>query len=199
MMKAKRLIYSLVVLFAAALLLIPTTAVFAHGSTTVGDYTIEIGFANEPSIQGQMNGLDLIVTNTKTKKPVTGLENTLQAEIIFGASKKALKIEPVEEQDGHYTAAVMPTALGDYTWHIFGKIENTPVDIQMTSSPTTFNSVTAPSDVAFPGNAPAAPDLAASLAQANQRATIGIVVGAVGLLVGIVSLVIAFTRRPANR
>jgi hypothetical protein len=198
-MKVRRFFFSPVVLFAAALLLIPNSSAFAHGSTTVGDYTVEIGFKNEPALQGEINGLDLVVTNSKTNKPVTGLEDTLQAEIIFGASKKALKIEPVEGEDGAYTADVLPTALGDYTWHIFGKIENTPVDVKMTSSPTTFVSVVPPSDVSFPGQQPAVLDVEARLAQAEQRATMGIIVGAAGLLVGIVSLAIAFSRRPANR
>src|SRR5512146_113200 len=140
-MNIKRGISAVIAILTAFLLLAPTATVFAHGSTTVGNYIIDVGFKNAPAIQGQMNGLDLLVTNSKTNKPVTGLENTLKAEIIFGASKKALKIEPVEGEDGAYTAAVMPTQLGDYTWHIFGTIENIPVDISITSSPTTFASV----------------------------------------------------------
>ncbi len=113
----------------------------AHGQTEVGDYEIEIGFHNEPAIQGETNGLDLFVTNQKTGEPVNGLEETLQAEIIFGSSSKVLSIEPQEELDGAYTAYVIPTEVGDYTWHIFGTIEETPVDISMTSSPDTFGSV----------------------------------------------------------
>jgi hypothetical protein len=182
------------ILVATLFLMVTTTAAFAHGSTTVGDYTVEIGFKNEPAIQGEMNGLDLIVTNTKTEKPVTGLEESLQAEIIFGATKKALKIEPVEGEDGAYTAAMIPTAVGDYTWHIFGKIEDTPVDISMTSSPTTFVSVDPPSTISIPGSEPAITVLETALSQANQRATIGMIAGIVGILIGIISLVIALTR-----
>jgi hypothetical protein len=184
----------LVILLTALLLLVSTLPVFAHGSTTVGDYKLEIGFKIEPALQGELNGLDLIVTNTKTNQPVTGLEQTLKAEIIFGASKKTLELEPVEGEEGAYTAAILPTAVGDYTWHIFGAIEDTPVDISMTSSPTTFVSVVPKSEASFPASEPDASALAAVQAQANQRAMVGIVTSIVALLVAILSLVVALTR-----
>src|SRR3712207_2445722 len=115
-------------------------AAFAHGQTQVGDYELVIGFHNEPAYQGEPNGLDLFVTNTKTNEKVEGLEKTLKAEIIFGASKKELTISPQFGRPGDYTAHVLPAEVGDYTWHIFGKIEDTPVDVSMTSSPDTFGS-----------------------------------------------------------
>ncbi len=193
-MLAKRSLYLLMAFLLVALLSVPTAVVFAHGTTTVGNYTLKIGFMNEPALQGEMNGLELDVSNTQTEKPVTGLEDSLQAEIIFGASKKTLKIEPVEGEEGVYTAAILPTALGDYTWHIFGKIEDTPVDVSMTSSPTTFVSVVPKSDVSFPGSEPAGTALDAALAQANQKALMGIIVGVVGILLGLASLGVALTR-----
>jgi hypothetical protein len=197
-MKYRRILSSIIFILVTFLFVVPTSTAFAHGSTTVGDYTIEIGFKNEPALQGEMNGLDLVVTNSKTDKPVTGMEDTLQAEIIFGASKKTLKIEPVEGEDGAYTAAVLPTAIGDYTWHIFGKIEDTPVDISMTSSPTTFVSVVPPADASFPGKQLSASDLETRLTLADQRATLGIVVGGLSLLIGIIGLLVGFTRKPSS-
>ena len=127
-----------VVLLAGLVFLLPAASASAHGHVMVGDYELEIGFRNEPALQDELNGLELAVQNTKTSGPVTGLEDTLQAEIIFGASSRVLKIEPVPDEDGAYTAAFIPSEVGDYTWHIFGKIEDTPVDVSMTSSPTTF-------------------------------------------------------------
>jgi hypothetical protein len=193
-----RLFRGLAAAITAVLLALPVTIALAHGSTTVGDYTIEIGFKNEPALQGELNGLDLLVRNTKTAKPVTGLENTLQAEVIFGSSKQKVKIEPLEGQDGEYTAPLLPTRVGDYTWHITGKIENTPVDISMTSSPTTFASVEPRSSVSFPGREPDTTVLENDLLRARQTAVIGLVVGMVGALLSIVSLglVLTRTRRP---
>ncbi len=182
------------ILITLLIFLLPTAAASAHGSVTVGDYTLEIGFKNEPALQDDLNGLDLIVRNTKTGQPVTGLQDTLQAELIFGASNETLKIEPVEGEQGAYTAAFIPTDVGDYTWHIFGKIENTPVDVSMTSSPTTFDSVGSRSDISFPGSDPSSAELRAELRRARVTAVVGVVLGSIGLLLGIASMVIAITR-----
>ncbi len=189
--KFLRLIFTFLGILALGLLV---TSASAHGSTRVGDYQIEIGFLNEPAIQDQPNGLDLRVTNAVNNKPVAGLENTLQAELIFGASKRTLRIEPVEGQDGAYTAFFIPTRTGDYTWHIFGKIENTAADISMTSSPTTFASVDPQANYSFPGREPSLDELRAELQRARVTAIFGVVIGALGLLLGIVALVIAWTR-----
>ncbi len=189
--KFLRLIFTFLGILALGLLV---TSASAHGSTRVGDYQIEIGFLNEPAIQDQPNGLDLRVTNAVNNKPVAGLENTLQAELIFGASKRTLRIEPVEGQDGAYTAFFIPTRTGDYTWHIFGKIENTATDISMTSSPTTFASVDPQANYSFPGREPSLDELRAELQRARVTAIFGVVIGALGLLLGIVALVIAWTR-----
>ena len=80
-------------LLAAVCLLGVTWQAAAHGQTEVGDYELEIGFHNEPAYLNQPNGLDLFVTNSKTGDPVNGLEETLQAEIIFGSSSQILPLE----------------------------------------------------------------------------------------------------------
>ncbi len=167
------------------LCLIASVSAYAHGQTEVGDYELEIGFHNEPAYLNQPNGLDLFVTNTKTGEMVNGLEDTLQAEIIFGSSKKSLTIEP-QEEDGAYTAFVVPTQTGDYTWHIFGTIEDTPVDVSMTSSPDTFGSVELLSDYEFPASAPAAASAGSQTALIAGIA--GTVLGLLGLIVGLVAL-----------
>lgn len=156
----------------------------AHGHTTVGDYSLVIGFHNEPAYQGEPNGFDLFVTNTKTNAKVTGLASTLKAEIIFGDSKKTLKVEPQWGQEGTYTAYVLPTKAGDYTWHIFGTIEKTPVDVTMTSSPSTFGAVQSKSVVTFPSAEPSALELAEQVTSATRLAQFALAAGVLGLLVG---------------
>jgi len=184
--------FSLALVGTLLLSLLVSGVVSAHGKTTVGDYDLEIGFHNEPVIVGQPNALDLFVTNSKTGDKVNGLESTLSAEIIFGASKKSLTIEPQEDVDGAYTAFVIPSAVGDYTWHIFGKINDTPVDVSMTSSPDTFNSAEAADSYLFP---PAA----ASGAQAASSANTALLVGAAGLVVGLVALVLGLLAMQSAR
>ena len=179
----------LIIAFIATLLIAFSihTAVSAHGKTTVGDYDLEIGFHDEPVVVGMPNSLDLFVTNSKTGEKVNNLQDTLTAELIFGASKKTFKLEPQEGQDGAYTAFVIPTAVGDYTWHITGNINGTPVDVSMTSSPDTFNSAEAASVYAFPGAGASAPD---PVAQAMTNSNTALLVGGSGLVVSLIGLVI---------
>jgi hypothetical protein len=165
-------------------------AALAHGHTEVGDYELVIGFHGEPAYQGEPNGLDLFVTNKKTGEKVNGLEETLKAEIIFGSSKKELKMEAQWGQDGAYTAYVLPTEAGDYTWHIWGEIEGTPVDVSMTSSPDTFSSVEPKAQVSFPAAEPATAELQAQAAAAVQTAQMALGVGLVGALLGVGGLVV---------
>jgi hypothetical protein len=192
-MNGRRIFYSALILL-AVLLLVPAAAVSAHGNTTVGDYKFVIGFKNEPALQGEPNALDLRVTNVKTNTPVKGLESTLQAELIFGASKKAMPVKAVYGTDGSYTAYVLPTETGDYTWHIFGKVADTPVDFTMTSSPTTFASVEAQSEISFPASQSSISALQEEVAAARQLATIGLIAGGLGVLTGLGGLAFALSR-----
>ena len=183
----KRVFFPLAACLLVVLMFVNIHPVQAHGHTEVGDYEIEIGFHNEPAYLGQPNGLDLFVTNHTSGEGVNGLEETLQAEIIFGSAKKTLAIEP-QEGDGAYTAAVVPTEVGDYTWHIFGTIEGTPVDISMTSSPDTFGSVEPLSDYEFPGGQAdqmaQVETAAASARTATMVGVAGVALGALGVIVG---------------
>jgi hypothetical protein len=161
----------------------------AHGHTDVGDYALVIGFHNEPAYQGEPNGLDLFVTNEKTDERVNGLEETLRVEIIYGSSKKELQIEPQFGQDGAYTAHVIPTETGDYTWHIFGMIEETPVDVSMTSSPDTFSPVESKALVSFPSSEASTGELVAQASSAASTAQTALVVGGIGVVLGLLGLV----------
>jgi hypothetical protein len=181
---------TLALLLAALLVPFTVSVATAHGHTEVGDYTLVIGFHNEPAYQGEPNGLDLFVTNTKTKENINGLADTLNVEIIFGSSKKALAIKPQWGRDGAYTAYVLPSEKGDYTWHITGDIKGTPVDVSMTSSPDTFGSVEAKSEVAFPAAEATPAELQAQAAAAAQTAQMALIVGALGAALGVIGIAV---------
>ena len=183
----------------AALIFGTYGAALAHGQAQIGDYALEIGFHNEPVYQGDPNSLDLFVTNSKTNEKVNGLEKTLQAEIIFGSSKKQLTVMPQDGVDGGYTAAVIPTEVGDYTFHVWGTIESTPVEVSMTSSPTTFGSAEPKASYAFPAAEPALADLKAQAAAAASLAQIALIVGIVGAILGVGGLAVGLIRKPAAR
>ena len=144
----------MIVLVSAVLMgigLIAPEVASAHKELTSGDYAIEMGFNQEPALQGNLNGLYLSVTNSKTDAPVTGLGSTLKAEIEFGTEKRTLTLEPQEGQDGVYIAWVVPTDVGPYTWRVFGTIEGNAVDLSATSGPDSFDEVQPQSALSFPG------------------------------------------------
>lgn len=160
----------------------------AHGHVDVELYALIIGFENEPAYAGEPNGLELVVTVDETGEPVSGLEDSLRVEIIKGSAKRELELEPVFGEEGAYTADVIPTEPGDYTWHIFGDIEGTLVDVELTSGPDSFSPVEARSEAAFPQ----AEATISELEQRVQTATIlggaGVVLGLIGLVVGIMGM-----------
>jgi len=180
---------------AFVMLLASYAPALAHGHVDVGKYELVIGFHVEPAYQGEPNGLDLFVTNKETEKPVNGLEKTLKAEIIYGSSKRELEIRAQWGQEGAYTADVLPTAAGDYTWHIWGEIEGTPVDVNMASGQDTFSPVEAKSAVAFPGDEPAASDLASQASVAAQAAQTALFVGIAGAVLGVIGIILALMAR----
>jgi len=148
----------------AALFAFAPALVSAHEHRDVagGKYTMIVGFLDEPSFTTVKNGLDLRVsaatsgTPTPTSDeeaggtPVEGLEKTLKAEVIYGDQKMDLTLEPAEGAAGAYEAWFFPMAAGDYSFHIYGDIEGTPIDETFTSGPDTFSSVLDRAQYEFP-------------------------------------------------
>jgi hypothetical protein len=95
---------------------------------------------------------------------------------------------------------VLPTEDGDYTWHIFGKIEDTPVDVSMTSSPDTFGAVEAKAEVSFPAAEATTMSLSQQVSDTARLTQVSLIVGGAGLVLGIVGLVVgAVGLRAARR
>jgi hypothetical protein len=168
----------------------------AHESRNVGDYTFVVGFADEPVFTGQKSGLELLVT--RGEEPVEGLEATLQASVTFDDSTRDLEIEPRFGEPGWYQSVFFPTAAGPYTFRIFGEIDGAPIDESFTSGPDTFSEVQDVTGGQFPVQFPATADLARDAeagANAATTATIALVLGAAGLIAGLVALGITLARR----
>jgi hypothetical protein len=184
-------------LLLAAALLMSASPAAAHGHAEVGECELVIGFRDEPAYQGEPNGLSLTVTRHESGEPVNDLADTLRAEISFGAARQELALRPAFGEEGAYTADVLPTEAGDYTFRIFGDIERTPVDVTMSSSPDTFSAVQSRSTNAFPAAEPSAAELRAQAAQAAQLAQLALGIGALGALLGVAGLVVGLRRRTA--
>jgi hypothetical protein len=137
----------------AALFVLAPALASAHEHRDVADgkYTLVVGFLDEPAFTSVKNGLDLRVTAASAGTPaegeeavgtpVEGLEATLKAEVIYSDQKRDLPLEPAFGAPGAYESWFFPMAAGDYSFHIYGEIEGTPIDETFTSSPEGFSSV----------------------------------------------------------
>jgi hypothetical protein len=179
-------------------LVVGAGVVLAHEHREVGEYSITVGFMNEPVFNGDKSGLEFEVAHHETEEPVEGLEETLSAEVTFGAETRELEISPTFGVPGAYQSVFVPTAAGQYTFRIFGEIEGTAIDEEFTSGPDTFGDVrdvaTGQFPIVFPATADVVRDAEAG-ASAATTATIALVLGGAGLVAGLVALGLSLARR----
>jgi hypothetical protein len=199
----------------------------AHTVQQAGPYTVTIGWLHEPTYVGELNAVQFLVHDAGG--PVDGLStDTLSLVVSTGSSTSdPLDFAPTFDEDtglglpGEYLAPIIPTAPGDYTFHLTGKIEATPIDLTVTSSDSTFDAAVAPTAIQFPVALPALGDVTTRLdrvdsrietaqgaatdaatkaddarSAASQSTLIGLGAGGLGILVGIVALVMAMRKRP---
>ena len=173
------------------------TPAAAHETRMVGPYTFVVGWASEPAVIAQSNGLDLTVTDGSSGKGVDGLEKSLKAEVITGggAKTRSLELAPDGDQPGHYTSGFVPTRVGDYTFHISGTAGATKIDEKFESGPNRFDPVSDSIGLEFPDQIPSSSDLAQQLADANTKLTVAIAIAALALVVSLASFVPALRRR----
>jgi hypothetical protein len=188
----------------------------AHVIEHAGIYHLEIGWHVEPTYVGYPNAIELTITDG-SDQPVTDLAgDDLHATVSSGGqTSQPLSFEPafdLEEADGtpgQYIAKVLPTAPGDYTFHVTGSIHGTAVDVSVTSGDKTFDPAIGTTDIEFPNQLPDQAEVAthldrldgrvaaaaATATDASNAAVIAIVVGGVlgglGLLVGLIGLTVA--------
>lgn len=215
---------------AVFLALLSAGIALAHVVKQAGPYVLEIGWQHEPTYVGEANGVQIIVHDADDQ-PVTDLtEDDVKVVVSTGGQQSGeltfapgFDLAEGEGPLGEYNAPIVPTAPGDYTFHLTGAIHGEPIDITVTSSDETFDSVQGTSEIEFPTKLPTVTEIVtrldridarigtaslptqamvdaaqASAAEARQAADRALLVGAgigfVGLLVGIVAVIIA--RRP---
>ena len=164
-----------------------TNVALGHERRAVGPYTFVVGWINEPSYVNLLNSLDLTVTETNGGKAVEGLEKTIKADLTFGGSSQAqpLTIAARFGLPGKYSGYVMPTKVGDYTFHITGTVGTMNVDEKFESGPGRFGSIESTDALQYPQKLVSNADLAARLDQLQTLVIAGVVVGALALLVSI--------------
>jgi hypothetical protein len=212
---------SAVVVAVLAVLLVPLLAASAsaHGEHKVDNYTVEVGFGTEPAYAGVTNSVQLIISNNG--KPVTDAKGLKVAVTTGDAEAKEVVLQPYFGADfgepGDYRAFFIPTAPGPYTFKVTGTLGGKKVDQSYTSGKDGFDEVTDPAEAQYPVRQPSASQLTTRLdrettrlnaavaahreaadqdvAEARRLATIGLAVGALGLLTAVGVGVVALRRR----
>jgi hypothetical protein len=209
-------------LAAAAALLCASFALFAapayaHEVATAGDLALEMGWGTEPAYAGQLNTVQLIVTHKADGDPINDPGARLTATVSYGDQQQDFELAPTYDAEagtgtpGEYAALIIPTAPGDYTFHITGSIEGVDVDVKAASGPKTFSTVEEAAGVQFPVKIPGTDQVAqrldkelprlatadkvdSELSSAKTLGYVGIAVGVVGVVLAAVAL---FARRRA--
>jgi hypothetical protein len=163
----------------------------AHYVFTAGKYRIAIGWQNEPAFGtdtfvGEQNAIQVFVDIASADNPKGTPVSTLnqdcthpdfQVTVTVGTTTSS-PFCPASAYDpdtgngrlDEYDYALIPTVVGNYTFHIFGSINGTPIDQSVTSGPTTFDSIADASSVEFPVAVPATAALSTKVDAVNQRA-----------------------------
>jgi hypothetical protein len=167
-------------LVSGLLVLVATSPVAAHVVEHAGPYTIEIGWQHEPTYLGESNGVQVIIHDADDK-PINDLKTDELKVVVSTGGQQSSELafepgfDPVELEGplGEYDAAIVPTAPGDYTFHVTGSIHGQAVDVTVTSGDETFDAVKGTTDIEFPIKLPALPDVVNRLDRIDARVASG--------------------------
>ena len=117
---------------------------FAHQTAKFGLINIEIGWANEPPLAGQLNTVTVGVTNGSDNKPIPNAVGQIQATLKKGGDTKAIDLLP-QEQEGLYGAEVIPGQIGQYELVLMGSVNG-----QNINGSVPLDDVSDPKELTFP-------------------------------------------------
>jgi hypothetical protein len=118
-----------------------------------------------------------VIIHDADDKPINDLKaDDLKVVVSTGGQQSSeLAFEPgfdpveLEGPLGEYDAAIVPTAPGDYTFHVTGSIHGQVVDVTVTSGDETFDAVKGTTDIEFPIKLPALPEVVNRLDRIDAR------------------------------
>jgi hypothetical protein len=150
--------------------------VAAHGHATASGFNFVIGWSGEPALVGQPNAVQLFVYD-EAEKPITDIPADAISVVVTtaGQDSASMTLAPafdVEEgfgTPGEYSAEIIPTAPGEYTFHFTGTIHDKAIDVSMTSGDETFDGVVAPADLEFPVKQPTLTEVGTRLDRIDGR------------------------------
>ena len=177
----KRKFLWLSVLWALLAIFLNVQLALAHESITVGDYTLEVGWLNEPPVVGQHNAI-VVNVSSGDEQPVEDV-SSLTLTISYGGQQKTLTLEPLDEHSpGQYVASILPTVAGEYSVIFGGTMGDTAVDAE-----THVEEVQTADTLAFPTVDSTQPETT-SFGMTDWLAITGFVSGLAGLLISILNM-----------
>lgn len=173
MRRAFRVFISIVV---ATLFVVTALPVAAHVLEHAGPYTLALGWKVEPAYVGEVNAVQVIVTDAHGK-PVTDLgPDDLRVVVSAnGQQSGTLSFNSGFDPDtglgtpGDYQAPLIPTSPGPYTFHLTGTVHGHALDFTATSSDQTFDTVQDPSAIQFPTKLPSLSEIVTRLDRIDAR------------------------------
>src|SRR5919109_686670 len=120
---------------------------FAHQTMNFGSIAIEVGWANEPPLAGQLNTVTVGVSNASDNKPIPNAVEQLQATLKKGGETKPLDLLP-QEEEGLYGAEVIPGQIGQYELLLMGTVNG-----QNVNGSVPLDDVSDPKELTFPSTA----------------------------------------------
>ena len=169
-------------LFVWTALILNVQTALAHESITVGDYTLEVGWLNEPPVVGQHNAIVVNVSTTSDEQPVEDI-SSLTLTISYGGQEKLLTLEPFDEHSsGEFMAPILPTVAGEYSVSFGGMLSDTAVDAE-----THVEEVQPAETLAFP-NVDTTDQENSSPGTTEWLAIVGFVSGLAGLGLSLVNM-----------
>jgi hypothetical protein len=103
----------------------------AHISKVFGNYTVEVGWENEPAFAGQMNNIQVIVKkgNVDNGTAVVDALASMQISVKYGTVLKQLDFVP-SGVPGLYSSPLIPTRVGSYNVALKGTVEGQNIDTE---------------------------------------------------------------------
>lgn len=148
----------------------------AHVVKNFGTYSVALGWVHEPTYVGEQNAVQVVIKDAAGKAVTDLNDGDLKVTVsIGGKTSDPLDLLNTFDPDtglgipGDYEAPIIPTAPGDYTFHLTGTIHSTAVDETATSSDATFNTVVDGTGIQFPNQLPALTDIATRLDRIDAR------------------------------
>jgi hypothetical protein len=164
--------------FALVLWLVIASVASAHVVKQFGTYSVAMGWLHEPTYVGVENAVQVVVKDS-AGNPVNDLASGDLKVVVSAAGQQtaALPLDPSFDPDtglgtpGEYDAPLIPTQVGDYTFHLTGSVHGQAIDETATSSDQTFDIVDHGGDAQFPVKLPAIGDVSALAQRVDGRAT----------------------------